>query len=848
MRLHRNKAGTINRATSAVAVSLMLWQPPAQALEAPAYKGRTTPLKIAENGKALLPVITSSKASPRVQAAAKTLVSYLNRITGADFKLETRPTPFAAKEPGIAVGVTTDFPDRSIPHENLDVTRTEEYLLRSHATYAWVIGASDLAVEHAVWDFLYRVGYRQFFPGEKWEVIPRSPSLTIAFNTMQRPDYFARRIWPGFGTSQSNYAEWNAWCARNRVATGIDLITGHSYTLIIRRNQKEFDAHPEYYALVKGKRQNWEGGKFCISNLGLRRLVIEDSIKQFDANPKLQSISLDPSDGGDWCECLDCLAMGSVTDRVVTLANESAAAVTAKYPDKFIGIYAYYEHSPPPTIRVHPRVVVSIATAFIRGGNTLDQLLDGWSKQASLFGIREYYSFYKWDWDMPGLARGNNTEYLKTTTAHFHERGARFMNSESSDNWGPNGLGYYLASRYLWNVTDAKKDKDFVDDFLTKAFGPAREPMALWYRLIDGANSPLLTQDLVGRLYSQLDKALKLTTDTTIRARLYDLALYTHYIEAAVAPATRKPSLEESMRYSWRMYPTHMIHTAAIWTVSAPSLPPEAAANLPNDKNPWKSNEAFTPTEIEKFVSDGIVNNPVTPFERVSYSRNLVPATKLNLKVESPGDFGFFRGKSEFYTWFEKAGGNISLQILSGLGTGGSAGDGSISLHHGPDASTDAITRGVFPRDNKQKVNVVLNSTKIGLLAVKLDDGAAGTRITWPAAAPLTFEISAKNLHSFQGKWSMYFYVPKGTKVVGGYRHGASGQVIGPTGDMKWDLSQGNTRDNWNIAVAPGEDGKLWKLQNAAGDIRLLSVPPYVARSAEELLLPAEVVKADGPK
>lgn len=40
------------------------------------------------------------------------------------------------------------------------MTRHEEYVPRTHAAGAWLVGATDLAVEHAVWDFLHRAGER----------------------------------------------------------------------------------------------------------------------------------------------------------------------------------------------------------------------------------------------------------------------------------------------------------------------------------------------------------------------------------------------------------------------------------------------------------------------------------------------------------------------------------------------------------------------------------------------------------------------------------------------------------------------------------------------------------------
>ena len=54
------------------------------------------------------------------------------------------------------------------------------------------------------------------------------------------------------------------------------------------------------------------------------------------------------------------------------------------------------------SVKVHPNVVVSLATAFIRGGYTIDQMFDGWSQRAKVLGIREYYSVNVWTATCPG--------------------------------------------------------------------------------------------------------------------------------------------------------------------------------------------------------------------------------------------------------------------------------------------------------------------------------------------------------------------------------------------------------------------------------------------------------------
>ena len=47
-----------------------------------------------------------------------------------------------------------------------------------------------------------------------------------------------------------------------------------------------------------------------------------------------------------------------------------------------------------------------------------------------------------------------------------------------------------------------------------------------------------------------------------------------------------------------------------------------------------------------------------------------------------------------------------------------------------------------------------------------------------------------------------------------------------------------------------GADGKLWRIDATLGKatFMLMTVPPYMARNAQELLLPKEVVDADRAK
>jgi hypothetical protein len=800
---------------------------------------------LAAGQKAKLPIILSEQASDKLKQIAGTFAEYLHKISGAKFDVQT-----GDGKTGIVLGLPEHFPALNLPAlpDKKDPTKSEDYLLRSHAQGLVLLGTTDLAVQHAVWDLLYRLGHRQFFPGPTWEVIPKLDTITVALDLKVHPDYLARTIWYGYGTWDYNGPAYQDWCVRNRMAKGIDLHTGHAYDGILRRNADEVKKHPEYLGLFNGERKTT---KFCVSNPDLRKLIVADTLKQFEAKPDLQSISLEPSDGGGWCQCDKCQAMGSVSNRALTLANDAAEALTAKYGDKFVGMYAYNEHSPPPTIKVHPRVIVSVATAFVRGGYTIDQLMEGWQKQGATLGVREYYSVHTWDRDLPGSARGARLNYIKTTIPAFHQKGVRLFSSESSDNWGPNGLGYYLASRILWNVKETDRWDALIEDFLDKAFGPAKEPMRKFYQLIDGSNRPLLSDDLIGRMYRQLHEARQKTSDPQVQERLNDLILYTRYVElfseySSSSGEARQKNFEDLIKHGYRMRKTMMIHTKALYRDldnrdKSVVVPKEAMWSVPEAKNPWKNSTPFAKGELETILAEGIANRKLLDFTPVSFGENLVPARKLKLPQVKEGTLGiYYRGANNFLLWADKPT-TLKLQAKGGI-IYRDKGPAKFFLFPAAEPEGKEVSKTQIPPD-KEEHPIELPTTFTGLHRLQISDGAAGTNILFPGdIGSLSVQSSPEAPFNFHGRWSMYFYVPMGTKVVGGF---SSGQGLLRDGRGKEVLKFPTKPGYFSVPVEPGNDGTLWKFENSVGTRHLMTVPPFLARNGQELLLPKEVIDRD---
>ena len=824
-----------------------------------------TPVKIviAENGKALIPVVIAENASVPTKANANKLADYLGKISGAKFLVET-----GNGSRGIVVGLASDFPllKLSSTFSSSDILKREEYLLRSNAQGLYVLGASDLAIQHGIWDLLGRLGYRQYFPGKHWEVIPYLQRMEIAIDSLEKPDYHSRRIWYGYGAWDYAKEPYRDWCEKNRALQGVNLNTGHAYDGIVKALKKEFDNHKEYWPLLNNERKEVRNPKPCLGNTDLRALIIRNAVEQVRKNPMLDSISMDPSDGGGWCECKLCSKLGSVSDQAITLANEVAAAINQQFPGKLVGIYGYNFHSPPPNIKVHPKVVVSVATAFIKGGMSLEDIITGWADKGATLGIREYYSVNTWDRDQPGHARGGNLDYLQRTIPEFHAKGARYMSAESSDNWGPNGLGYYFASRMLWDVREAKNRDAIEQDFLTRAFGPASTIMKDFYDQINGSKPHLVVDDQLGRMFRSLQKANQVADATEIKTRLDDLALYSRYCSLYHRYATadgkaRQLAFENLIKHAYRMRTTMMVHTYALYRDLAGrdktvSIPADAKWQIPEGKNPWKSSAPFTPQEIETFITEGIASHKLVElnFKPLTFGTNLAPAIgRLAIPDNlTSGEFTPGRGIQTFFT-YAKAPSNIELNITGGLiAHYRDRGNVKVELYKiGGESQTGeketlVETNTSVPPDGVERT-IKLSLKQPGLYKIVLKDGNDRTQVNWPKGQFMTIASTQENpMNRFYGLWMGYFYVPKGTKVIGifGGEHGE----VRDSQDRPHFWLNGREPNFYSVPVPPGEDGKFWRVRYCRGAVRLLTVPPYFAQTPGELLLPEEVLAKDNLK
>jgi hypothetical protein len=275
------------------------------------------------------------------------------------------------------------------------------------------------------------------------------------------------------------------------------------------------------------------------------------------------------------------------------------------------------------------------------------------------------------------------------------------------------------------------------------------------------------------------------------------------------------------------------------------TLPKEAGRGAPDAKNPWLSTAPFTAAEIDTLITNGIAARKLLDFQPVNFSANLVPATALKLPEVSPGNMGTLgRGTRQFYTWTEKTPAALALQVTAGL-IYQNRGPAKLALYPKAETEGKAVDQAEVAPDKTER-GVQLRTTLAGLQRLEVSDGTAGTRVRWQDGVAMTVQSSPESPIGFNGAWTLYFYVPKGTKVVGGFASAGKGTLRDGAGKVVYTFEP--KAHYFSVPVPPGQDGKLWRFQQCSGQRLLMTVPPYLARSGNELLLPAEVVEKDAAK
>lgn len=815
-----------------------------------------TTIVLAANGKSLLPIVISAKASDATKAVAAELAGYLKRVSGGTFEVTT-----GDGKTGIVLGTLADFPTPALD-KALEIVNSfdgkEAYAIRTRPNRLLLLGATDLGVSHAAFRFLEEIGCRWFFQSDEWQVIPQSADLKFGRDITDRPAFLSRSIWWGWGffydkghpkstpeklrDAPSDYRDWNR---HNGMGASFTANTGHAYEAIANENQALLHAHPEYWALVGGKRQ---GPQFELSNPGARKMIVDYAINFFKKNPDANMVSVDPADGSGTSESEESKKLGLPGDIAFGMANEVALALQKEFPgqNKMAGLYAYNWHSDPPPFALEPNVYIQLTMGFNGGNLTLDQLFEEWPKKAKNLGFYDYYSVWRWDADRWPGGRVSNTHYPQDMIRRFQKANAQSgayatsISAESGNNWGPNGRGYYLASKLMWNPdADAKA---ILQDFYAKAFGPAAPAMQKYYEVQDSV--PPISPGVIGALFRDVNAAAEAAkTRPDVTRRILDIKNYLNYEYlnyrmAREGDAAKKAAmLQQIWTLVYRARYSYLNHWEAIrqdWIHEDSD---------PKTVKPWKVETPVTAEETETLFQEGLKYFPELKIPtEVKFSDDLVP---VDFGGEAVASSQLYQ-EGSLYALYSR-GEPLKIKLTAGGAYGGLK-----QTYEIRDAKAKVLKSGKPKAGETVEFDFPVPAPGVYYLDYH-DHGAYG-QVFLAADQLAVLPVKDRDFRAMGHINDMVFYVPKGTKTIDYYyrrspwQFGGAHQITDPAGKAVDVAVDG---DYVSIPVGAGMDGKLWKIGGPSfglGYFHFFNVPNYFSPSPAAMLLPREIAAKDGLK
>ena len=277
--------------------------------------------------------------------AAKELRYYLDRMTCASFQIEKSK----ADIPGIYIGCGTDIDSSDLGEEDFRIVTDGDRLC--------IIGGNR-GIIYGVYEFLESLGCRFFT--SNCEKIPTTPNLSIEHYDIKQVPRLEYREHNYYDAVQN--PRFAVRCRFNGAHHKIPARMGGymPYAWYVHTFQRMVptevygETHPEYFALVDGKRLVVDSVKtqLCLTNPDVYEICLKEVRKALLAHPEARIISISQNDCHQNCQCENCLAVdreeGSPSGTLLRFVNRIAEALEDEFPNVIFDTLAYNYSRPAP--------------------------------------------------------------------------------------------------------------------------------------------------------------------------------------------------------------------------------------------------------------------------------------------------------------------------------------------------------------------------------------------------------------------------------------------------------------------------------------------------------------------
>ncbi len=420
------------------------------------------------------------------EQSATLLKNCIFESTGASLPVSEESKAIKAK-PGIYIGDTAKASEAGINKENLSAW---EYVIKTKDKDVILIGR-DLIAEQAKKNHsrnycFYELGtvkavtsFLESYCGTRF-VIPGLNGISVQKKSeIELPSSLNIRKVPFFKYCTTRLRGMYYDIANNFYLTlRYGTYGGHSHNVAIPPD-KYFNEHPEYFALVKGKRYTHPvRPQYCLSNPEVQDLIYKELLRKLDEG--YDYAQLGQSDGFIPCECDKCKALYGVKgfgEKLWIMHKNMAERLLKDRPDKKVMILSYSSTAEPPeTFKDFPSNVMIELCAYS------PEFLAKWKK----YKVPGGFTVYVYNWGLyhtEGFTPKNTPEFCKQQIELFKNNNIWGLYCcGSGELFGLESPVYYIYGKLLEDST--KDPEKLADEFCDFAYPDSSKPMKAFFRLL----------------------------------------------------------------------------------------------------------------------------------------------------------------------------------------------------------------------------------------------------------------------------------------------------------------------------------------------------------------------------
>jgi hypothetical protein len=478
---------------------------------------------IVTDGKPAAVIVLPAAPDQFTKEASEWLVEYLQKASGAKLKvLLEKEGVDPPTGPRISVGHTRLA---ALAKIDLSKLKWDGCRLVVVGDTLFLIGRDDFGTEthdwvgargtcRAVIRFLEQhCGVRWFLPSPEGEFVPASQTIVVprnlddlfqpAFAYSDGRSVYDTNVFDNPGRSLA--AQANNYRKAVKAAPG-----GHTYYHAVPAD-RYFAKHPEYFALLDGKRTG-KGNHLCTSHPDVQRLLVEHLQKRFDQG--LEWVSLGQEDGYLRCQCDNCESLDDYRfsdwhkkhggrwetyqrtalketppERLFLLHKSVADQITNKHPGKKVMLMCYA-----PTAWPSHQIPSFGDNVIAELMNLSPNYIEAWKGKVG--GFTGFTYWFNTQCPM-GLNVHVTPQEVSDRVRFLHQSGFLAVSFDPDGTWGFEGPVFYLLGRLMG---DPSLDPDAtITEYCEGVYGEAGKTMHAFFRLLHerlGEVVPVADEDI----------------------------------------------------------------------------------------------------------------------------------------------------------------------------------------------------------------------------------------------------------------------------------------------------------------------------------------------------------------